>query len=83
MSATPQFTWSTSKLHDAAGRFGTLATDSNNGVHTAHSAHTGSKYVLSHTADAFGSWVDKIVDSTSVVESVSVAIDSTGRLHIS
>lgn len=82
-SADRELIWSTSQLHDKGGRFGSLAIDRNDKVHIAHSGYSGSESVLYHTTDTSGSWKHEIVDSTSVAESVSIAVDSSGGIHIS
>jgi hypothetical protein len=81
--AARELIWSTSQLHDKGGRFGSLAIDRNDKVHIAHSGYSGSQSVLYHTTDSSGSWKHEIVDSTGVAESVSIAIDGSGGIHIS
>lgn len=78
-----QLNWATYKLHDAGGRFGTVAIDSNDKVHIAHSGYSNSNSVLLHTTNAGGPWVDEIIEFTGVAESVSIAIDSNDGIHIS
>jgi len=82
-SADRELIWSTSQLHDKGGRFSSLAIDRNDKVHIAHSGYSGSKSVLYHTTDTSGSWAHEIVDSTGVAESVSIAVDGSGGIHIS
>lgn len=82
-SADRTLVWVTSELHDAGGQFSSLAIDSNDNVHIAHSGYSGSSSVLYHTTNASGTWVHQVVETTGIAESISIAIDSNDGIHIS